>query len=197
MPEAFWSFKLADILNAIILLVTIWAIIYGPAHAVEITRRQDSIRDAITRKRRILSTLMRTRRVVMDPGHVGALNEIQLEFSDDSNVISAFKAYISNLSDTVPAPGNALDNFMKRRSDLFFDLLHAISKAADVIIDRHELDRLAYVPLGWQTEQQEQQAVRASLIEVLQGRKALHIVPTAPTAAPAPQYNNPFPPPPT
>jgi hypothetical protein len=196
MPEAFWSFKLADILNTIILLVTIWAIVYGPAHAVEITRRQDSIRDALARKRRILSTLMRTRRVVMDPDHVGALNEIQLEFSDDNSVISAFRAYIANLSDTVPAPGNALENFMKRRRDLFFDLLHAISKAADVTIDRHDLDRLAYVPFGWQTEQQEQQAVRASLIEVLQGRKALHVVPTDPTTAPSPQYN-PFPPPPT
>jgi hypothetical protein len=29
MPEAFWSLRLPDILNAIILLVTIWAIIYG------------------------------------------------------------------------------------------------------------------------------------------------------------------------
>jgi hypothetical protein len=67
MPEAFWSVKLADILNAIILLVTIWAIIYGPAHAVEITRRQDAARDAVARKRRILSALMRTRKVVMNP----------------------------------------------------------------------------------------------------------------------------------
>jgi hypothetical protein len=119
MPEAFWSVRLPDILNAIILLVTIWAIIYGPAHAVEITRRQDAARDAVARKRRILSTLMRTRKVVMNPDHVGALNEIQLEFSEDHAVISAYRAYIANLSDTVPAPGNDLDNFLKRRGDLF------------------------------------------------------------------------------
>src|SRR4051794_15404136 len=119
MTESFWSFKIADILNSVILLVTIWAIIYGPAHAVEITRRQDAIRDAIDRKRRILSTLMRTRKVVMDPAHVGALNEIQLEFSENQEVVGSYRAYIANLSDTVPAPGNALDNFLKRRSDLF------------------------------------------------------------------------------
>jgi hypothetical protein len=59
MPELFWSVRLPDILNAIILLVTIWAIIYGPAHAVEITRRQDAARDAVARKRRILLLQLR------------------------------------------------------------------------------------------------------------------------------------------
>jgi hypothetical protein len=190
MPESFWSFRLADFLNSLILLVTIWAIIYGPARAVEITRRQESLRDAVARKRRILSALMRTRKVAMNPDHVGALNEIQLEFSDDQDVIAAYRAYIANLSETVPPPGNALENFLTRRTDLFFDLLHAISKAADVGIDRHELDRLAYVPTGWLTEQEEQRLLRVSLMDILQGRKALHMVGEAP---PPP---NPFPQPP-
>jgi hypothetical protein len=194
MTDSFWSVRLADILNATILLVTIWALIYGPARAVEITRRQDAIRDALARKRRILSTLMRTRKAIMDPAHVGALNEIQLEFSGDSEVIAAYRSYMANLSETVPAPGNALDNFFKRRNDLFFDLLHAISKVAETTIDRHDLDRFAYAPFGWQTEQQEQQILRTSLIEVLQGRKPLHMV-TDPPGPAAPQYS-PFPPPP-
>jgi len=194
MPESFWTFKLADLLNAAILLVTIWAIIYGPAHAVEITRKQDAIRDAVARKRRILATLMRTRKVSMNPEHVGALNEIQLEFAETPDVITAYRAYIANLSETVPQPGNALDNFLKRRADLFFDLLHSISKAAEVTIDRHDLDRLAYVPFGWQTEQEEQQVLRASLIEILQGRKPLHFVPDPPGAQST--SSSPYPPPP-
>ena len=68
---------------------------------------------------------MRTRKTNMNTEHVGALNQIQLEFYNHPPVITAYRNYIANLSETVPAAGNDLDNFMKRRSDLFFDLLHA------------------------------------------------------------------------
>jgi hypothetical protein len=191
--ESFWTLRLPDVINALILVATIIAIIYGPLKAVEITRKKDIERDAAARKRLILSTLMRTRKTVMNPDHVGALNQIQLEFFSHAAVITAYKNYIANLSETVPAPGNALDNFLTRRGDLFFDLLHTIAVASEVPLDRHELDRLAYMPFGWQTEQNEIQVFRSSLIEVLQGRKPLHIVPVQPQALPA---HNPFPPPP-
>lgn len=194
--EPFLTLKLSDIINALILIATIVAIIYGPLKAVEITRKKDTERDAASRKRQILSTLMRTRKTVMNPDHVGALNQVQLEFFGHRSVTDAYKAYIENLSDTVPQPGNALDNFLKRRNDLFFDLLHAIAVASDVPLDRHELDRLAYMPFGWQTEQNEIQAFRSSLIEVLQGRKPLHIVPDQPQAQAPPPVHNPYPPPP-
>ncbi len=192
--DSFWTYKLPDLINALILIATIIAIIYGPLKAVEITRKKDLEREASARKRLILSALMRTRKTVMNPDHVGALNQIQLEFFNHAAVLTAYKNYIGNLSETVPAPGNALDNFLQRRNDLFFDLLHAVAMASDVPLDRHELDRLAYVPFGWQTEQNEIQVFRSSLIEVLQGRKPLHIVPGQQQPPPA---HNPFPPPPT
>lgn len=166
--ESFWALRLPDVINSLILIVTIVAIIYGPLKAVEITRKKDLEREAAARKRLILSTLMRTRKTVMNPDHVGALNQIQLEFFTHDAVITAYKSYIANLSETVPPPGNPLDNFMKRRNDLFFDLLHSVAIATDVPLDRHDLDRLAYMPFGWQTEQNEIQVFRSSLIEVLE-----------------------------
>jgi hypothetical protein len=195
-PDSFWTIRLPDVINALILLATIAAIIYGPIKAVDIARRRDLERDADARKRQILSTLMRTRKTNMNPEHVGALNQIQLEFFNHPTVITAYRNYIANLSETVPPPGNALDNFMTRRSDRFFDLLHAVAAASEVLIDRHDLDRLAYMPFGWQTEQNEIQVFRTSLIEVLQGRKALNMVNVPPSAAPAQPTYNPFPPPP-
>ena len=183
---AFW-------INALILVCTIVAIIYGPIKAVEITRKRDLERDAELRKRLILSTLMRTRKMVVHPDHVGALNQIQLEFFSHPAVIAAYRSYIANLSETVPAPGNDLQNFLARRNDLFFDLLHSIAVASGVPLDRHELDRLSYVPFGWQNDENEIRVFRSSLIEVLQGRKPLHVT-NAPPTVQAP--NNPFPPPP-
>ncbi len=166
--------------------------------AVEITKNRDIQRDAEARKRLILSTLMRTRKMVMNADHVGALNQVQLEFFKHTDVLLAYKAYIANLSDTVPTPGNALDNFLARRSDLFFDLLHTIAKASDVTIDRHELDRLAYVPFGWQAEQNEIQAFRTAMLALLNGQRTLLVAqgqPNAPTQ-PVQQSQSPFPPPP-
>jgi hypothetical protein len=186
LTAAFW-------INALILIGTIVAIIYGPIKAVDITRKRDLERDAELRKRQILSTLMRTRKMVVHPDHVGALNQIQLEFFNNGPVIAAYRSYIANLSETVPKPGNDLQNFLTRRNDFFFDLLHAISVAAGVPLDRHELDRFAYVPFGWQSDENEIKVFRGALIEVLQGRKSLHVTSAAPTAQ-AP--NNPFPPPP-
>jgi hypothetical protein len=195
MPEPFWTLKLADCINFAILCATVAAIVYGLIKAVEITRRKDLERDADARKRGVLAALMRTRKMVMNPDHVGALNQVQLEFFDHPKVIDAYRSYIANLSETVPPPGNELQNFLARRSDRFFDLLHAIANATGVIIDRHELDRLSYMPFGWQTEQEEARTFRTAMIAVLQGQKPL-LVAAAPPQAQIQQPSNPFPPPP-
>lgn len=174
--ESFWSIRFADVVNSLILVVTIVAIIYGPIKAVDISRKQDIARDSLARKRSILTALMRTRKMGMNPDHVGALNQVQVEFYDHQKVVETYKSYISNLSESVPSPGNDLDNFITRRNDLFFDLLYEMCKAADVPLDRHDIGRLAYVPFGWQTEQAEIQRLRNAMTEVLEGRRPLHVV---------------------
>jgi hypothetical protein len=194
-PESFWSIRLPDLINAFILMATIFAIIYGPIKAVEITRRKDFERDSFARKRQIFAALMRTRKATVTPDHVGALNQIQLEFYEFPNVVEKYRAYIGNLSETVPASGNDLQNFFNRRSDLFFDLLQEVGVASGVKLDRHDLDRLAYTPLGWQTDEQEIKMFRNSLIDVLQGKKSLHVVAGKIESQPIAPYN-PFPPPP-
>ncbi len=197
MTEPFWTLKLADCINFAILLVTIAAIVYGPIKAVEITRRKDLERDAESRKRQILATLMRTRKMTVHPDHVSALNQVQLEFFNHPTVIDAYRGYIANLSQTVPPPGNDLHNFLTRRNDRFFDLLHAIAVASGVALDRHELDRLAYVPIGWQTDQDELRAFRAAVLAVLQGQKPLFIAPaTLQQTQIQQEAPNPYPPPP-
>ena len=202
MSEPFWTLKLADCINFAILIATVFAIVYGPLRAVEITRRKDQERDAEARKRLILAALMRTRKMTMHPDHVGALNQVQLEFHNHQPVLEAYRAYIANLTEVVPPEGNDLHNFMTRRNDRFFDLLHSIANASGVVIDRHELERLAYVPFGWQTEQNELQAFRTAMLAVLHGQRAIFVADAARAQQPMqqpiqqPQQANPYPPPP-
>ncbi|MGX4804852.1 DUF6680 family protein [Bradyrhizobium guangdongense] len=79
---------------------------------------------------------------------------------------------------------------------LFFDLLHTIAQATGVTIDRHELDRLAYVPYGWQTEQDTLEALRKATLSVMEGHRPLFIVAAPPQNQPQQQPSSPYPPPP-
>jgi hypothetical protein len=63
--------------------LTVLAIVIGPIAAVAITRWLNDRRDQRNRRMDIFRTLMRTRRSPMSPDHVGALNLIEIEFSND------------------------------------------------------------------------------------------------------------------
>ena len=195
---------MGDVVNALILVATVVAIWFGPLKAVEAATKKEELRDATRRKREIFAALMRTRRTYMNPDHVAALNLVQLEFLNFENVLQAYKDYIKNLSEPVPAPGPALDALVLRRQDLFFDLLHEIAKTVDCNIDKRDLERLAYVPQGWVNDETEVRLFRRALIELLHGQRPLPIVPFQPTPMPPPTPLppqpqtpfNPYPPPP-
>jgi hypothetical protein len=189
--ETFWSLKLSDVINFLILVATIVAIYFGPIKAVEISRRNDEIREAARRKREIFAPLMRTRRAAMTADHVWALNLIQLEFATNDAVVRAHKEYIANLYEVAPEPGPALDAFIQRRTDRFFDLLHEIAKAVGCNADKRDLERAGYVPSGWFNEQSEISIFRSAMIDLLHGRRPLPVAPFQPQGA-----ANPFPPPP-
>ena len=190
MPEQFWSIKLGDVINAIILIVTIFAIYFGPIRAVEVSRQNDVYREATRRRREIFAALMRTRRATINPDHVWALNLIQLEFANDPDVLRAHREYISVLYEVVPDAGPALEAFLGRRNDRFFDLLHAVATAVGCPIDKRDLERAAYVPVGWFNDDDELRLFRRAMIELLHGRRPLVVAPFQPPAA------NPYPPPP-
>jgi hypothetical protein len=190
-PDAFWSLRLGDIISMLILIATIFAIYLGPIRAVEITRRNDIAREATRRKREIFAALMRTRNANLAPDHVWALNLIQVEFADYDTIIHNYRSYIGNLSEAPPEPGLALDSFLQRRRDLFFDLLQEIAKAVGFNLDKRDLDRAVYAPVGWENEQNEVRLFRKAMIDLLHGKRGLPVIPFV-----QPGIQNPYPPPP-
>jgi hypothetical protein len=191
MHETFWSIKLSDIISMAILIATILAIYYGPIHAVETTRKNDIDREGNRRRREIFAALMRTRSATLTPDHVWALNLIQVEFVNDPDVIRAYRDYIEKLSEEVPEAGSALEAFLQRRRDRFFDLLHEIAKVVGFSLDKRDLERAAYVPVGWENEQTELRLFRRAILELLHGQRGLPVMPFSPQGT-----QSPFPPPP-
>lgn len=174
-------------------IATIAAVLVGPVLAVWVTRRIDKSRLKQTRRMDVFRTLMRTRRVRLNPDHVGALNLVEIEFYGESAVIESWKAYWKHLH-TVPPSGLSDDQqrqFFQERDGLLTKLLHAIAKTLSFHIEQLDIMEGGYAPQGWLDDEQTVRQLRALTLDILSGRRGIPVVPLNLPAA-----NSPYPPPP-
>jgi hypothetical protein len=174
-------------------ILTVAAIVVGPAVGAWLTRWLDDRRERQKRRFDIFRTLMRTRRMPIHVDHVSALNLVEVEFVDNKEIVSAWKSYLANLSEPFP-PVEEKDRFdvaTKKRDSLLTKLLHEISQDLKIKIEQLSILEGNYIPQGWIDEDWENRLVRRSLLDVLTSKKAIVIRPDTSS------QNNPFPPPPT
>ena len=163
-----WDFtvKLTD-------LIMIAAVVIGPIVAVSITEKIRKKEDKRNRQVHIYRTLMATRASNLAPQHVEALNLVETEFSsgskEDKAVVSAWKLYLSHLNDR----NYATESWGSRRFDLLVDLLHEMSQALGYGHDKAAIKAGSYYPQGYGTMEDEQQALRQGLLEVLGGQRPI------------------------
>jgi hypothetical protein len=173
--------------------LTLLAIIVGPMAAVWVTREVDKRREDHNRRMYVFKTLMRTRRATVHPDHVGALNLIELEFSEDKDVMAAWRVLFNHFgtehprkSDELVAPEMELqektlrdERFHKRlygeRTSALTRLLHSMAKALDFKVEQLEIFEGGYNPQGWQDTEMEQAAVRQFFLDLRMGRRLLPI----------------------
>ncbi|CDN54216.1 Hypothetical protein RG1141_CH18760 [Neorhizobium galegae bv. officinalis bv. officinalis str. HAMBI 1141] len=163
-------------------IINIIAIVVGPILAVVVDRLRQRWSDDNTRRLAVFRSLMRTRRLLLDPEHVGALNLVDLEFYGHQRVMDAFSAYMSHLSAPMPGPDGHV-RFFEQREDLLVRLLYQMGKDLGFQYDKHDLAKLAYGPAGWIQEQDIQRQNMGYLNELLAGKRALPITPMQPPAA--------------
>ena len=156
-------------------VLTIIAIILGPIFAVIVTRSIDNFRYNAQRKLDIYKTLMRTRKMPIHADHVGALNLIEVEFSKNKNVVSAWKAYLGNLGNPMPAAEDKerYEDFLKKRDSLLTKLISDIASALGIKVEQLDILEGNYVPKVWNDDHWDQLLVRKYLINVLSGRASL------------------------
>jgi len=174
-------------------VLTLIAILVGPAFGAWLTRRLDDRREIQKRKFDVFRALMRTRKMPIHIDHVSALNLVEVEFIKHRDVISAWKTYLTNLGESLP-PVEEKDRYdaaIKRRDSLLTKLLHEIARALKVEIEQLSILEGNYIPQGWVDDDWEQRLVRRGLIDVLSGRRPIAMRPEIPT------QNSPYPPPPS
>ncbi len=149
----------------------ITAVFLGPIVAVRITRYLDNKKEIRERKLNIFKTLMATRQYTMSWDHVMTLNKIDLEFDNRNNkekeVIEAWKEYLDLLGDKQLSR----DQWATKRTELLVELLHKMAKVLNYEFDKTHIKNSSYSPVGHGRIEDEQQAMRKGLIEVLEGKR--------------------------
>ena len=160
-------------------IATIVAVLAGPIFAVWVTRCIDESRLKQTQRMDVFRTLMRTRRVRLNPDHVGALNLVEIEFHGEAPVIEAWKAYWNHLRMVAPAgmTQEQQRQFYQERDALLTKLLHAIAKALRFHIEQLDIMEGGYAPQGWLEDEQTSRQLRALTLDILSGTRGIPVVP--------------------
>jgi hypothetical protein len=154
----------------------ILAVLSGPVIAVRVTRHLDERKEVRERKIWVFKTLMATRQYSISAPHVEALNRIELEFSvaqpKEKVVLEAWKEYLDHLSNRhLP-----LDQWGPKRVELFVEMLHKMAGALDYSFDKVHIKNSSYSPVAHGELEDQQFILRRSLIELLEGKRAIPIV---------------------
>ena len=152
------------------------AVLIGPIIAVQLTRYLDNKKEQRERKLQVFKTLMATRAYTISWDHVVALNRIDLEFDKDNKkekaVIEAWKAYLDLLGDKNMHP----EQWAVKRMDLLVELLHKMAQVLDYDFDKTHIKNSSYSPIAHGNIEEEQRAIRAGVIEVLEGKRPIPMV---------------------
>jgi hypothetical protein len=172
--------------NLVLGMAIVIATFAGPVFAVLVTRYIDEWRRIRDRRLVIFRSLMATRRTLLSPDKVSALNMVEIEFYGLQSVQDAHREVMAHINMPPPQPAGWND----RHRALVTRLLSEMATVLGCKLQQLDMLEGGYYPQGLADMDNEQQAVRRSLIEVLSGKRPLLVSPAAPTPPP------PFPMPP-
>jgi len=175
----------------------------GPILAVQAQKWVELLRAEANKQAWIFETLMTTRGARLSHEHVRALNAIDLAFygrrifgtvrrtREAQDVIDAWRNYHSHLNTNVPTTPEGNATWGATSEERFVNLLAALAKANHYRFDRSQLQSGGYTPMAYTNVDQEQQALRLGLLQVLAGVRAFPVearrgsrAPVSPSGAP-------------
>ena len=169
MTDAAWTSR--EILT---LTLTLAAIILGPILAVQAQKSIERVRDTRARRMHLFRVLMATRAAPLSPGHVEALNTVDVEYFGVEPVVTAWRTYHDHLShfpqptpEGQPPSDAELVAWGARLPDLLADLLFEMGSHLRLRIDRLALKRAAYIPRAYFEIEKEQAEIRRGLATLL------------------------------
>lgn len=164
------------------------AAIVGPVLAVQAQKAVERSREKTSRRNHVFLVLMATRAARLSPGHVEALNSIDIAFygkrilgrairsTTSQNVIDSWNNYRRHLTpedSTKPLNEVQIGAWNSKREELFVNLLEALAIANKYRFDRETLQAGVYSPQAYGDREKQQQDILSSLLEILSGNRSL------------------------
>jgi hypothetical protein len=160
--------------------IMVAAIVAGPILAVQAQKWLETVRDKKNRRLWVFKRLMTTRGATASPGHVEALNAIDLEFAGwgkkNRAVRQRWRAYLDQLGSLSQDPEQQqrqLESWAQRNQEHLENLLYDMSLAVGYDFDIVQIRRGIYTPRGLTNFEFETQAIRRLAIDLLAGNRAL------------------------
>jgi hypothetical protein len=161
------------IITGCIGVLTIIAIALSPLIALKIQEKLQEHRESRKKKFDIFKTLMATRGDKLSLDHVKALNMIDIEFYNEQEIKNEWNVYRDQLNTNPGSQG--WNEWNTKIEEYFANLLYAMSKFFDYNFDKVIIKKGAYSPQAHGSYQNEMSQIRAMAIDVLQGKKPVHI----------------------
>src|SRR3546814_9083558 len=122
------------------------------------------------------TTLFRSRRMVLSPDYVGALNLFEIEFHGERSVETAWKNLLKHFAVDLPDDREKIATWNAEVRDLTTRLLHAMGKSLRLNIEQLDIMGGGYAPRAWEENETEHLLLRKFMLEVLRGDRQLPIV---------------------
>ena len=157
----------------------LFAVLIGPVLAVMVTRFIDGKTKQYDRRYEVLRSMLKNMDapVVSLPyvDFAGALNLIQIEFSDKRGVIEKWKTLMNHYNMKFPDAQDEQMKFTDERRKAIIRLINEIAIVLGIKIEQLDVLDGRYAPMGWASEAQMSGALKMRMLEVLSGNSALKV----------------------
>jgi len=158
-----------------------WAVVFatlaGPILAVWASEWRQARRAVQERKEWVFRTLMTTRSTPLRQEHVSALNHIDFAFPQKKypKIADAWGLYYTHLHSERGETQDSAARWDEKASSLLADLIHLMASDLDIPFSKTQIQKPAYFPIGHVFTESQQNELRALLLEVLKGDRAIPI----------------------
>lgn len=165
-----WSLKATDV-------AIVFATLVGPILAVWASEWRQARRAAHERKEWVFRTLMTTRSTPLRQDHVSALNHIDFAFPQKKypKIADAWGLYYAHLYSLRGGTQDSEARWDETASNLLADLIHLMASDLNIPFSKTQIKQPAYFPIGHVFTESQQNELRALLLEVLKGDRAIPI----------------------
>jgi hypothetical protein len=159
------------------------ATILGPILAVWASEIRQHRKQARDRREWVFRSLMTTRSSRLSPDHVSALNHIDFAFPQKSypQVADAWGLYYAHLHSPQGNTQESMNRWTEAGYNLLVELLHQMATVLNIPFSKTSIQKSAYYPQGYVFTEQQQNELRALVLEVLRGDRPISIRPVLDT----------------